>query len=116
MAPDPAPAAGISKSLYSLCQGVPDRTQVQADFSLYHPGKHRACAPSGELHTISEHHHLHKPWREVVAGQGSEPVLPADWPRYIPPIDLLTAIKTQLQEEGVLTPQRGCTLNTQLGG
>ena len=56
-------------------------------------------------YTVTHHvgappNHLHKPWREVVAGQGSKPVLPAVWTGEIPPIDMLTTIQTYLQEEG----------------
>ena len=29
-----------------------------ADFGLHHPGNVRACAPSGQLQTMLEHHHL----------------------------------------------------------
>ena len=33
-------------------------------------------------------------------GQWSQPALAADWPGEIPPIDLPTTTKAQLQEEG----------------
>ena len=54
------------------------------------------------------------PLRRVeVGGQWSQPVLAADWPGKIPPIDLPTAIK-QLQEEDVCSPHEGHTSSTQL--
>ena len=46
-----------------------------------------------------------------VGGQWSQPVLKADWPEEILPIDLPTAIKAQLQEEGVLNQHEGHTLS-----
>ena len=39
----------------------------------------------------------------------------SDRPGQIPLIDLPTAIKAQLQEEGVLSPHKGFTSSTQLG-
>ena len=39
----------------------------------------------------------------------------ADWPEYIPPIDLPTPVKAQLQEEGALSSHEECTSNTELG-
>ena len=39
----------------------------------------------------------------------------AEWPAKIPTIDLPREIKAQLQEEGILSPHKGHTLNTQLG-
>ena len=50
-----------------------------------------------------------------IGGQWSQPVLAADLNGKIPPIDLPTGTKAQLQEEGVLIPHEGCTSNTQLG-
>ena len=50
-----------------------------------------------------------------VGGQWSQPVLAADWPRQIPPVDLSTATKAQLQEEGVLSPHKGHSSSTQPG-
>ena len=49
------------------------------------------------------------PQRAEVGGQWSQPVLAAAWPGEIPPIDLLTATKAQLQEEGVVSPHEVCT-------
>ena len=40
------------------------------------------------------------PQRAEVGGQWSQPALAADWPGEIPPIDLPTTTKAQLQEEG----------------
>ena len=60
--------------------------------------------------------HPDPPWRAEVGDQWSQPVLATDWPGKIPPIDLQTAIKAQLQEEGVLSPHKGHTSSTQLGG
>ena len=53
------------------------------------------------------------PRKAEVGGQWSQPVLAADWPGYVPPIDLPTATKVQLQEEGVHSTHEGHTLNTQ---
>ena len=55
------------------------------------------------------------PQRVEDGGQWSQPVLEADWPGYIPPIDLPTVIKVQIQEEGVFNPHEKYTLNTQIG-
>ena len=49
--------AVICRLLCSSCWVAPDRTQVVTDLGLYHPGNPRACAPSGQLLTMSEHHH-----------------------------------------------------------
>ena len=55
------------------------------------------------------------PQRAEVGDQWSQPVLAADWPEEIPPFDLPTATKTQLQEEGILSPYEGHTSSTLLG-
>ena len=54
---------------------APDRTQVEADLGLHQPRNPRACAPSEQLQTMSEHHHpapvqliLHGGWRLVIHG------------------------------------------------
>ena len=47
-------------------------------------------------------------------GQWSQPVLVANWPRQIPPIDLPIAIKAQLQEEELLSPHKVHTLSSPL--
>ena len=54
------------------------------------------------------------PRRVGVGGQWSQPVLAAHGPGQIPPIDLSTAIKAQLEEEGVLSLHEVDTSNTQL--
>ena len=54
------------------------------------------------------------PQRAEVGGKWSQQILAADWPGKIPPIDLPTAIKAQLQKEGVLSPYGERTLSTQL--
>ena len=75
---------GISKSSTSsshltlFCSSgrvAPSKTQVGADPGLYHLGNPRACAPSGQLRTTSEHHCpapaqliLQRGWRLVVSG------------------------------------------------
>ena len=75
---------GVSKSSTSsshlrlLCSSgrvAPSKTQVGADPGLYHLGNPRACAPSGQLRTTSEHHCpapaqliLQRGWRLVVSG------------------------------------------------
>ena len=55
------------------------------------------------------------PQRAEVGGWWSWLVLEAERPGYIPPIDLPTATKAQLQKEGVLSPHEGPTSSTQLG-
>ena len=49
-------------------------TQVGAELGLYHLGKPRACIPSGQIQTMSEHHYpaptqliLHRGWKFVVS-------------------------------------------------
>ena len=46
----------MCRSLYSLCQGAPDRTQMETDHSLHHLRNLSECAPRGQLQTILEHH------------------------------------------------------------
>ena len=67
-----------SSHLRLLCSSVKKalgKTQVGADLGLHHPGNPRARAPSGQLQTISEHHHPdpaqlihHRGQRLVVSG------------------------------------------------
>ena len=91
-----------------------------AGIGLHHLGNPRANAPSGQLQSTSEHHHpvpvqlliLHRGQRLVVSGHSQSLQLTG---LYIPPIDLPTATKAQLQEEGVLSPHKGCTSSTQVG-
>ena len=75
--------AGISKPStssshlrlhYSSGRVALGKTQVGADLGLHHPGNPRACTPSEQLQTISEHHHpvptqmiLHRGQRLVVS-------------------------------------------------
>ena len=82
--PSPAQVAAIS-GCSDLRQGAPGKIQVGADLGLHQGGKHRACAPIGQLQTTSEHHHLvpaeltlHGGCR--FCGEWSQPVLVADWP------------------------------------
>ena len=45
-------------TLYFISQaGCPQANTGGADLGLYHPGNPRASAPSGQLQTMSEHHH-----------------------------------------------------------
>ena len=74
MATGPALAAAICISLYSSCQWAPDRTQVEADIDLHQPGKPQSLCTQW---TLTEHvppNHLHKPQKEVVAGQRKQSV------------------------------------------
>ena len=70
---------------------------------------------------MSELHHpapactADPPQRAEGAGQWSQPFLATDRPEEIPSIDLPTAIKAQLQEEGLLSTHKGRTSSTQLG-
>ena len=53
--------------------------------------------------------------RAEVGGQWSWPILATDWSGKISSIYLPSATKSQLQEEGVLSPHRVCTSSIQLG-
>ena len=71
----PSQVAAICRLLCSLCWVAQGRTQVGADPGLYHLGNSRACTPSGQLLTMSEHHHpaparliLYRGWRFVASG------------------------------------------------
>ena len=44
------------------------------------------------------------PQRAEGSGQWSQPVLAADWPGNVPPIDLPPVTKAHLQQKGVLSP------------
>ena len=75
---------GISKTstsrshlrlLYSSGRVAPSKTQVGSNLALHHPGNPRACIPSGQLQTTSEHHYpvhaeliLYRGQRLVVSG------------------------------------------------
>ena len=88
-----------------------------ADFGLAPPRE--TPEPAHPQTTATDHIEVPPPcscsadplWRAEVGDQWSQPILAADWP----PIDLPTASKAQLQEEGVLTPHERHTLSTQLG-
>ena len=61
--------------LYGSSRVAPGRTQLGADHGLHDPGNPRACSPSGQLQTMSEHHYpvpaqliLHGEQRLVVSG------------------------------------------------
>ena len=61
--------------LYSLGRVTPGKTQAWAKLGLHHQEKPRACTPSGQQLTTSEHHQpapaqliLHRGWRFVVSG------------------------------------------------
>ena len=81
--------------------------------------------PMHPVYNYGPHHHIEVPppcpctadplRRAEISGQWSEPVLAADWPEKIPPIDLPTETKAQLQKKRVLSLHEGCTLSTQLG-
>ena len=95
------------------------RTQVEDDLSLHHPEKLRAYTPSGQLKTTLKHHHptpaqlILQGQRKLVVSVHSQSLQLTGL--YIPPIDLPTATKAQLQEKGVLSPHKGHTSSTQLG-
>ena len=89
---------------------------METDLGLHHSGNPRVCAPRGQLQTTLEHHlttstsHRGKScWPGVTAS----PTNCLDWVNSF--IDLLAAIKTHLQEEGVLSPHGGHTWSTQFG-
>ena len=60
---------------YSSHRVAPSKTQVGSNLALHHPGNPRACIPSGQLQTTSEHHYpvhaeliLYRGQRLVVSG------------------------------------------------
>ena len=66
------------------------KTKVGADLGLYYLGNLRACTPSGQLQTLTEHRHpapaqliLHRQWRLVVSSQ-SQSVQPTDLSTSLP--------------------------------
>ena len=95
------------------------KTQVGDGLGLYHP------KPKGQCTQWTATDHIgapppcpltaDPPQMAEVGGQWSQPVLAADWPEYIPSTDLPTATKSQLQQEGVLSPHNGHTSGIQLG-
>ena len=96
------------------------KTQVGADLGLHHPGKSQGQHTQW---TATDHDgaptpcpcSADPPQRAEGVGKQSQPVLVADWPGKILPIDLPTATKAQLQEEDVLRSHKRCTSSTQLG-
>ena len=69
------PSSSHIRLLYFSGRVALGRTKVGADLGFHHPGNPRACAPSGQLQTISEHHHpapaqliFHRGQRLVVSG------------------------------------------------
>ena len=74
--PSPAKVATISDCFIVQAEWPQTKIQVGADLGLYQLGNPRACAPSGKLQTMLEHHHpapaqliLHRGQRLVVSGQ-----------------------------------------------
>ena len=68
------PAQGVT-ILHCFRRTVPGKTQVAAALGLHHLGNSRACVPSRQLQTTSEHYHpapvqfiLHRGQRLVVNG------------------------------------------------
>ena len=115
---------GISKTsksssplrlLYSSGRVASGKTQLRADLGLYHLGNPKARTPSGQVQIMLENHHPAPAQLILHSGQWSQPTLAADWPGKIPPIDLTTATKAHLQEEGVLSPQKGAPQVPSLG-
>ena len=53
----PSTSTSHLRLLYSSCRVALGRTQVEVDLGLHHLGNPRACSPSGQLQTTSEHHH-----------------------------------------------------------
>ena len=119
---EPSASCSHLRLLYNSGRVALSKTQVGADLGLHHLGNPRASTPSGQLQTTPEHHHpapvqlvLPGAWSAEGGGQWSQPIFAVDRPGKIPPIDLPTATKSQLQEEGVHSPHEGCTLSAQLG-
>ena len=84
------------------------KTQVGADLGLHHSGNLRASAPIDHVRAPPPCPFTADPPQGASSGgHWSQPVLAADWPEKIPPVDLLTATKDQLQDKDVLNPHKG---------
>ena len=110
VAPGLALAAAICRLLYTLCQGTPDRTEVEADPDPHHLGNPRACTASRQFQTTSDLH------LTTSTSHGGRWLLARGHSQsyQLSHTDLLTAIKTHLQE-GALSPHRWNTSRTQSG-
>ena len=71
----PSTSSSHLRLLYNSCSMALGITQVGAELGLYHLGKPRACIPSGQIQTMSEHHYpaptqliLHRRQRLMVSG------------------------------------------------
>ena len=62
----PSTSSSRVQIMYSLCHVVPERTQAVTDGGLHLLGNPKACAPSGELQTTSEHHHSTTPTNDTL--------------------------------------------------
>ena len=74
----------LSEDLMSVKQIQSETKDTLIEIKNNSQGNNRACAPSGQLQTTSEHHHpvpASLILQRVEAGdQWSQPVLAADWP------------------------------------
>ena len=73
---NPSKSSSHFRLPYSSCRVALGNIQVGADLGLYHLGSPRAYTPSGQLQTMSEHHHpvptqliLHRGWMLVFSNQ-----------------------------------------------
>ena len=66
----PSTSSSHLRLLYSSGRVTLGKTQLRTDLALHHWGNHRACVPTGQLHTMSKHHQLilYRGWRLVVSG------------------------------------------------
>ena len=71
----PGTSSSHLRLLDSSGRVAPSKTQVGAELGLYYLGNPRACVHSGQLQTMSEHHHpaptqliFHRGWRLAVSG------------------------------------------------
>ena len=75
----PSTSSNHLRLLYSSGSVAPGKTQAETDLGLRHPTHPIACAYSGKLQTMSEHHY-YAPAQWIFGDQWSQPVLTADWP------------------------------------
>ena len=67
--PSPAQVAAICRSLCSLCQVAPDKTQAVPDLGLHLLGGLRASTLSGQLQITSKHRHQTTSTSNTLKGQ-----------------------------------------------
>ena len=110
----PAPSNSHLRLLYSSHRVAPSKTQVEADLGLHRPGNPRACASSGQLQAMLEHHHpapaqllLHRGQRLVVVSGHSQSLQLTGLGK---PLPLTCQQQSSLNyKSGVYSSYEGCT-------